>query len=113
MHERTARYTVAERHALVAEQRQSGLSATAFCREHGLVYQTFVGWRRRLAAAGDDHGSPPTATPVSPASNTLPEFIELGITESGSTPASDRPDRPWLVELELGSGMTLRVRQPS
>jgi len=37
MHERTARYTVAERHALVAEQRQSGLSATAFCREHGLV----------------------------------------------------------------------------
>jgi putative transposase len=35
--------------ALIREQQQSGLSVTAFCRQHGFSDQTFYNWRKRLA----------------------------------------------------------------
>jgi hypothetical protein len=34
---------------LIRQQQQSGLSVTAFCREHGFSDQTFYNWRKRLA----------------------------------------------------------------
>lgn len=43
-----------QREALLNEFDRSGLSAMAFCRLHGLVYQTFATWvqkRRRRSAA--------------------------------------------------------------
>lgn len=36
---------------LVRQQRQSGLSVTAFCRQHGFSDQTFYNWRKRLAGS--------------------------------------------------------------
>jgi len=114
MHQCTPRYTLAERHALVDQQRLSGLSAAAFCREHDLVYQTFVGWRRRRADDGADRGAPavPLPHPAQRVHDTLPEFIELGVSESADAQTPPGPVSPWLVELDLGGGMTLRVRQP-
>jgi len=37
--------------ALIREQQQSGLSVTAFCRQHGFSDQTFYNWRKRLAGS--------------------------------------------------------------
>lgn len=43
--------------ARVAQWRDSGLSQTAYCREHGLSVSSFGYWRRRLhAAAGEGVG---------------------------------------------------------
>lgn len=36
---------------LVGKQQQSGLSVSAFCREHGFSDQTFYNWRKRLAGS--------------------------------------------------------------
>jgi transposase-like protein len=36
---------------LIRQQRQSGLSVTAFCRQHGFSDQTFYNWRKRLAGS--------------------------------------------------------------
>lgn len=113
MPRRSHRHTSAERRELVERQRQSGLSAAAFCREHDLVYQTFVGWRRRVEA-----GSRPDAiaAPRSSASSSaaVPEFIELGVAH-GAHADADAPNTAhtaeWLVELDLGDGLTLRLRR--
>jgi transposase len=37
--------------ALIGQQQQSGLSVSAFCREHGFSDQTFYNWRKRLAGS--------------------------------------------------------------
>jgi putative transposase len=34
---------------LIGQQQHSGLSVTAFCRQHGFSDQTFYNWRKRLA----------------------------------------------------------------
>jgi putative transposase len=36
---------------LIRQQQESGLSVTAFCREHGFSDQTFYNWRKRLAGS--------------------------------------------------------------
>jgi len=99
---------------LVERQRRSGLSIAAFSRQEGLVYQTFVRWcRKPLAPESSVHAgssaSPRSASAtLSTMPSLLPEFVEIGVTE----PAA-REIETWLVELELGDGMTLRVRRPS
>ena len=97
---------------LVARQRRSGLSIAAFSRQEGLVYQTFVRWCRKSLppepserATSSRSASAAAPSTMAPA---LPEFIEIGVAE----PAA-RESEAWLVELELGDGMTLRVRRPS
>ena len=35
--------------AIIRSQEASGLSASAFCREHGVSYQSFCAWRKKLA----------------------------------------------------------------
>ena len=44
--ERRAKWVV-----LLADQQSSGLTVTAWCREHGIEKNTFYGWRHRLAKA--------------------------------------------------------------
>ncbi len=36
---------------LIGQQQQSGLTVSAFCREHGFSDQTFYNWRKRLAGS--------------------------------------------------------------
>jgi len=41
------RYTEEEKRKFLAGFERAGGSAAAFCREHGLAYQTLMAWRRK------------------------------------------------------------------
>ena len=110
-----SRRTAADWQRLVRQQRDSGLSAAAFCRRHELVYQTFVGRRRQLDAHGPhsplvaDRTGAAAALPAAVAPPTLPGFVEIGLAAPDAVHNADAND--WLVELDLGDGMQLRVRR--
>ena len=106
----TSRRSAADWHALVHQQRDSGLSAAAFCRRHDLVYQTFVGRRRQLGVDAPGVRVASAAADTLPAMPALPGFVEIGVAEPDAQGAPDAGD--WLVELDLGDGMQLRVRRP-
>ena len=73
----------------------SGQTREVFCREEGLALSTFDRWRQRLRRkAVKKSGSEP------------PLFVELS---GASTPMSVSPS--WDVELELGSGLVLRLKR--
>jgi transposase-like protein len=80
---------------LFARFEQSGQSREQFCTAHDLGVSTFGRWRQRLrrerrvsAAAGGDA-----------------LFVEL------AQETSARAAPPWEVELQLGAGVILRLRQ--
>lgn len=81
---------------LIDEQAGSGLSQVAFCRQERLALSTFTNWKRRLA------GKSPAAACDEPESATSP-WIDLGAM-TGSEPG-------WDIELDLGGGLCLRLRQ--
>ena len=84
---------------LVDEFEASDLSQRAFCRQVGISHGTFTRWRRRLVGAD-------TQAPRTPPETGL--FVELS---GGSvTPAAGAG---WDVELQLGPGVFLRLRQPA
>jgi hypothetical protein len=64
------------------------LSQREFCERHEVAYSTFGYWRKRLHS------------PVAPASEPLVELSPLALGDV----------REWRVELDLGCGVTLRVR---
>lgn len=68
---------------LLSSFEQSGLSVRAFCEQHDLTQSTFHLWRKRL--------------------RDVPSFVALvpPVVEPGY----------WDVELSLGAGVTLRLRQ--
>ena len=74
---------------LVSQQQTSGLTAPKFCEQYSVGYASFCQWRKRLAE--------PAAKPVE-----SPAFVEL------STPVNSQ-NQPWAVELEIASGMVLRI----
>lgn len=80
--------------ALILQQAESGLSAKAFCAQHDITYASFTNWRRRLG----DNASP------EPSDESLPMFVEL-TKSSGQV----EPRRSWLIELDLGAGIQLRL----
>ena len=53
---RAPRTDAAQRAQLLAAFDQSGLSAAAFARQHGLHYTTFCGWRQRRAKSSPSPG---------------------------------------------------------
>lgn len=72
---------------LVAEFERSETTRQAFCAERGLSASTLDYWRRKLREE-----------------TTVPGFIELGSVGVAGSPA-------WDFELELGSGVVLRLRR--
>ena len=84
---------------LIDEQAASGLSQKAFCAQREIPLATFGYWKRKLR-----FGSP--STPTGPSTDTAPlaDWIELP-TQGSSI------DGGWQVELELGNGFCLRLRQ--
>ncbi len=86
------RKTKSQWQAVMAGFHQSNLSARAYCQEQGLAYGTFTKWRQRLAAP-----------------STLESRSNLIELISPAPAVQIKPDH-WQVELELGNGMTLRVR---
>lgn len=82
---------------LIAQYETGSLNQKLFCQQHQISVSSFHKWRNRFKRNEDaDH------------------FIDISKaivpTQHQSQPAVD-PEKPtWLVELELGQGMVLRVR---
>jgi transposase-like protein len=94
--------------ALLAEQRDSGLTQSAFCRERGLALSTFQYWKRQLrdGPAGEADASGPRAT-----SSEGPAFTEIMLPSSGAHAGGEAA--PAEVELELGPGVRVTIRWAS
>jgi len=75
---------------LLAQYEAGGLKQRAFCEQHGLAYSTFCYWRKRLrqSASIENHSE---------------HLFELPML-----PVDKSPD--WRVELDLGHGVTLRMK---
>ena len=88
------RRTADQWRALIAEQAESGLSQSAFCKRKKLALSTFNLWKRRLAESGEPHAT---------RSGEQDSWIDLGQL------ASSRAG--WDIELDLGDGVCLRLRR--
>lgn len=76
---------------LIEQQAASGLSAKAFCKIQQINDSGFYQWRKRLA--------------------TLPvEIPAINLVDITSVVAVD-PSRRWHIELDLGDGIKLNLRQ--
>ncbi len=84
---------------LIDEQAASGLSQKVFCAQREIPLATFGYWKRKLRFE-----SP--ATPTGSSTDTVPlaDWIELP-TQGSATEGG------WQIELELGNGLCLRLRQ--
>lgn len=101
---------------IFASHRASGLSARAFCEGEGIAPSSFAKWKRRLAepagvaaclrapslrrsAAGrDTHRQAP--------------WIELkGAADDCRMPLVRDDEGGWLLEVDMGGGMRLRLRR--
>jgi transposase-like protein len=49
---------------VMTQQRRSGLSVAAFCRQHAVSPATFYGWRRRLAGGASDRSREVSFVPL-------------------------------------------------
>jgi len=86
------RRSAEEWRTVIDEQSASALSAPQFCKQHNIGYASFCQWRKRLSQSS----IPEPAQPVT-------NFVAV-------TPFSSQSEDPsWLVELELGSDIVLRV----
>jgi hypothetical protein len=72
----------------------SGQSREEFCREQGLTLSSFDRWRRALGRTAGGGRTVPGS----------PLFLEV-------TPQASGTAGSWDVELELGSGVVLRLRR--
>ena len=90
---RRVRRSEAEWRGLFARYEQSGQTREQFCADQGVVLSSFTRWRQKLRAASCN---PPAAAPEA-------VFVEL---TSEAAPH-------WDVELQLGAGVVLRLRQPA
>ena len=104
---RRPRRSAAQWQRLISQQAASGLSASAFCDRRDLSYASFIQWRRRLQSSEPPADTEPTA--VADRSLAVPSmpFIEL-TAPSKLCGGADR----WLIELDLGGGIQLRIAQP-
>ena len=75
---------------LIEQQRDSGLSVSAYCRERGVSAASFFAWRRRLGGEAGAGGFKP---------------VKLVSNGRGASARSD-----GVIELRLRGGRRLRVR---
>lgn len=81
----------------INQWKSSNLTQVEFCHQNGLAISTFHKWQKKLRAE-------------EPPEQQLPEpFIEFPV-DSLSSPVPE-PDQQWDIELSLGNGITLRMRQ--
>jgi hypothetical protein len=71
---------------IIARYRQSGLGMKVFCEQEGLTLRTFEEWYRRQRRSETSQG----------------RFVEVKSVSPGAG--------PWAVEVELPTGVRLRVR---
>lgn len=75
--------------------KSSNLTQAEFCHQNGLAMSTFHKWQKKLRT--EEIPEPQLPQP----------FIELPV-DSLSHP---EPEQQWNIELSLGNGITLRMRQ--
>lgn len=104
---RRPRRSAAQWQRLVSQQAASGLPVSAFCDRHDLSYASFIQWRCRLRQCDSpvSTGSAVVSDPPLPVEST--PFIEL--TAPKALPGGAGC---WLIELDLGGGVQLRIAQP-
>lgn len=79
----------------ITNWKRSGLTQSHFCQQNGLAISTFHKWQKKLRQDSNPELQ-------------LPEpFIEL---PTGTFNHSE-PEKQWEIELSLGNGVTLRMRQ--
>ena len=83
--------------ALINQQRDSGLSASKFCKQENIGYASFCNWRKRLSDPSTDESSGPGEA----------GFLDLSSLMSNSP--SSGPG--WNIVLSLGNGVELRLSQ--
>ncbi|MGH8428732.1 MAG: IS66 family insertion sequence element accessory protein TnpA [Gammaproteobacteria bacterium] len=104
-------HTPEEWRQVVDEQRGSGQSQDAFCAAHGLAKSTFQLWKRRFYGRAPSHAAGAKVTRPSHALG-APLFAPLmRPVASQAFPATNAAG--WTMELELGDGLCLRLRQGS
>ncbi len=97
-----ARRSASEWQELVEAYQRSGESRRAFCARHGVSVNTLAWWQWRLRQES-------ILTRRSSAASSVPLFVEV---ESAPTVGEQAGSpTPWDVELDLGGGMTLRLRR--
>jgi transposase-like protein len=84
------RHSRSDREQLIAQYEASGLKQRVFCKQHGLAYSTFCYWRKQLRQ-------------LPSIENHSEHLFEL------PTLLGDK-DPDWRVELDLGHGVTLRMK---
>ncbi|WP_372971484.1 IS66 family insertion sequence element accessory protein TnpA [Marinobacter sp.] len=83
--------------SLIDQQRDSGLSATQFCKQQNIGYASFCNWRKRLLDS-----------PVNEASDSSEAgFLDLSSLMGASSSAGPG----WNIVLSLGNGVELRLSQ--
>lgn len=102
------RYTKSERARWVAQFENSGISAAAFSRKHGLGPQSLLRWRKAVEAAPRKH---PSSTPES--KNEEIKFVELDLSAPAGKVVGESHGGNIAAELELPHGIRLRIFEPS
>jgi len=82
---------------LIDQQKESGLSAPQFCKQHNIGYASFSAWKRQLQSDPSSSGDDTRAS--SPA-----QFIDLGSL-------SQSVESGWRITLKLGNGVELELSQ--
>lgn len=92
---RSRRRSLQEWKKLVSAQQQSSLSCAAFCQSEGIAYQSFMNRRKKLSGtSGDDEQI-----------NSQPAFVEI----AASNDREAGPVSNWLIELDIATGVQLRI----
>ena len=86
---------------LIDEQAHSGLTQKAFCKQAGIPVASFGYWKRKLRPERINASTPGAARSKT---ISLADWIELSTEGPASGPG-------WQIELELGNGVCLRLRQ--
>lgn len=100
--ERRGRHSADEWRQLIKGQRESGQTVAAFCAVRGVGESTFGKWKRRLARSA-------TRQTITTQSAPGPVFTPLPVPKT----LREEPAADWTVELDLGHGVYLRLRQGS
>ena len=90
--------------ALIKQFNQGQLSRQAFCKQQSLALSTFDLWRRRLKIVDAKPPRPSEAM-----------FVELSSSDDSRSSAQSGQPLPtstsWDIELQIGDGVVLRLRQ--
>ena len=97
--ERIGRRSWDEWKGIVAEHKQSGLSARAFCKERSIGLASFYQWRKRIEGGKANTGK---------GAKKREPFIDMGNIDA-SDESANAETSPWIVTLELGGGMKLTL----